>query len=184
MPQRPCARSCSRREKSSRLQRRFRSRSMLDRFRPLIASTNHICAVRLAGYRSGLVLTSKFSGFGALSGLRLDSKGERFISFSDKGTWFTGRIVYQGRQMTGLADVMAASMLGPDGTPIAPHGWYDTESIARDAKWFTSASNASTRCCVDFGRDGVRAHGKPAVRLLTGESSNGTVQRGNHRKPY
>jgi hypothetical protein len=78
------------------------------------------------------VLTSKFSGFGGLSGLRLDAKGERFISFSDKGTWFTGRIVYQGRQMTGLADVEAAPMLGPDGTSIASHGWYDTESIARD----------------------------------------------------
>jgi hypothetical protein len=61
-------------------------------------------------YRSGLVLTSKFSGFGGLSGLRLDPKGERFICFSDKGTWFTGRIVYQGRQMTGLADVEAAPM--------------------------------------------------------------------------
>ena len=83
-------------------------------------------------YRSGLVLNSKFSGFGGLSGLRLDPKGERFISFSDKGCWFTGRIVYQGRQMAGLTDVEAAPMLGPDGTPIAAHGWYDTESIARD----------------------------------------------------
>jgi hypothetical protein len=36
----------------------------------------------------------------------------------------------------------------------------------------------------DFGHDGVRAHGKPAVRLLTGESSNGTVQTGIYRKPY
>ena len=48
-------------------------------------------------YRSGLVLTSSFPGFGGLSGLRLDAKGERFISFSDKGSWFTGRIVYRGR---------------------------------------------------------------------------------------
>jgi hypothetical protein len=42
-------------------------------------------------YRSGLVLTSSFPGFGGLSGLRLDAKGKRFISFSDKGSWFTGR---------------------------------------------------------------------------------------------
>src|ERR1700730_6159589 len=47
-------------------------------------------------YRSGLVLTSAFPGFGGLSGWRLDAKGERFISFSDKGTWFTGRILYRG----------------------------------------------------------------------------------------
>ena len=59
------------------------------------------------------MLTSGFRGFGGLSGLRLDPKGERFISFSDKGSWFTGRIVYQGREMTGLADVEAAPMLGP-----------------------------------------------------------------------
>ena len=31
-------------------------------------------------YRSGLILTSRFRGFGGLSGLRLDAKGERFIS--------------------------------------------------------------------------------------------------------
>jgi hypothetical protein len=83
-------------------------------------------------YRSGLVLTSSFPGFGGLSGLRLDAKGERFISFSDKGTWFTGRIVYQSAEMTGLADVEAAPMLGPDGRPITARGWYDSESIAID----------------------------------------------------
>ena len=63
-------------------------------------------------YRSGLVLTSSFRGFGGLSGLRLDPKGERFIAVSDHGSWFTGRIVYQGREMTGLADVEAAPLLG------------------------------------------------------------------------
>ena len=36
-------------------------------------------------YRSGLVLTSRFPGFGGLSGIRLDARGEKFISFSDKG---------------------------------------------------------------------------------------------------
>src|SRR5947209_5292188 len=35
-------------------------------------------------YRSGLVLTSRFPGFGGLSGLRLDAKGERFIAISGK----------------------------------------------------------------------------------------------------
>src|ERR1700741_3233738 len=45
-------------------------------------------------WRSGLVLTSPFRGFGGLSALRLDPKGGKFISLSDKGSWFTGRIVY------------------------------------------------------------------------------------------
>ncbi len=78
-------------------------------------------------YRSGLVLTSPFPHFGGLSGLRLDPKGERFISFSDRGHRFTGRIVYEGRAMTALADVESAPMLGPDGKPITARGWYDSE---------------------------------------------------------
>jgi hypothetical protein len=85
------------------------------------------------------VLTSPFPGFGGLSGLRLDAKGERFISFSDKGTWFTGRIVYQGNEMSGLADVEAAPMLGPDGRPITARGWYDSESIAIDGAQIENA---------------------------------------------
>ena len=56
-------------------------------------------------YRSGLILTSRFRGFGGISGFRLDPKGERFIAVSDRGSWFTGRIVYKGREMTGLDDV-------------------------------------------------------------------------------
>ena len=90
------------------------------------------CAVRLAGISQRAGADLAFPGFGGLSGLRLDAKGERFISFSDKGTWFTGRIVYQGREMTGLADVEAAPMLGPDGKPITARGWFDSESIALD----------------------------------------------------
>ena len=78
-------------------------------------------------YRSGLILTSRFRGFGGLSGLRLDAKGERFIAISDKGSWFTGRIVYKGREMIGLDDVEASPMLGPDGKPITARGWFDTE---------------------------------------------------------
>lgn len=83
-------------------------------------------------YRSGLVLTSRSSDFGGLSGLRLDTKGERFISISDHGSWFTGRLVYQGRELTGLDDVKTTPMLGPDHKPITAQGWFDSESIALD----------------------------------------------------
>src|SRR5581483_3881476 len=83
-------------------------------------------------WRSGLVLTSPFRGFGGLSAIRLDAKGERFISLSDKGSWFTGRVVYRGREMTGLADVEAAPMIGPDGRPITARGWFDSEALALD----------------------------------------------------
>src|ERR1700737_2048677 len=54
-------------------------------------------------YRSGLILTSRFRGFGGLSGLRLDAKGGSFISLSPKGTWGRGRTGYRGRGRTARA---------------------------------------------------------------------------------
>jgi hypothetical protein len=112
-------------------------------------------------YRSGLVLTSRFPGFGGLSGLRLDPKGERFISFSDKGTWFTGRIVYQGRAMTGLAEVEAAPMLGPDGKPITTRGWFDSESIALDGSFvYIGLERVNQVLRFDFSKGFTRSRGE------------------------
>jgi hypothetical protein len=112
---------------------------------------------------SGLALTSSFRGFGGLSALRLDSKGERFTAISDKGDWFTGRFTYRGRQLTGLANVEAAPMLGPDGLPIAKRGWFDTESLAFDgAVAYIGIERVNQILRFDqFGRDGVRATGQP-----------------------
>jgi hypothetical protein len=123
-------------------------------------------------YRSGLILTSRFRGFGGLSGLRLDAKGERFISFSDKGTWFTGRIVYRGREMTGLDDVEAAPMLGPDGRPITARRWFDTESIALDGPFvYIGLERVNQVLRFDFSKGFTRARGEvvplpPAARKL------------------
>ena len=123
-------------------------------------------------YCSGLILTSRFRGFGGLSGLRLDAKGERFISISDKGSWFTGRIVYQGRQMTGLDDVEAAPMLGPDGRPITARGWFDSESIALDGPLvYIGLERVNQLLRFDFSKGFTRARGEvvplpPAARKL------------------
>ena len=112
-------------------------------------------------YRSGLVLTSSFSRFGGLSGLRLDAKGERFISFSDRGHWFTGRIVYDGRAMVGLADVETAPMLGPDGKPIIERGWYDSESIALDGSLvYIGLERVNKVLRFDFSKGFTRARGE------------------------
>jgi hypothetical protein len=123
-------------------------------------------------WRSGLVLTSAFRGFGGLSGLRLDPKGERFIALSDKGSWFTGRIVYSGREMTGLADVEAAPMIGPDGRPIQARGWFDSESLALDGSLvYVGLERVNQVLRFDFSKGFTRARGEvvpmpPAVKKL------------------
>jgi hypothetical protein len=112
-------------------------------------------------YRSGLILTSRFRGFGGLSGLRLDAKGERFISISDKGSWFTGRILYRGREMTGLDDVEAAPMLGPDGRPITARGWFDSESIALDGPLvYIGIERVNQVLRFDFSKGFTRSRGE------------------------
>src|SRR5437868_4673908 len=117
-------------------------------------------------YRSGLILTSRFRGFGGLSGLRLDAKGERFIAISDKGGWFTGRIVYKGREMTGLDDVEASPMLGSDGKPIAARGWFDTESIALDGSYvYVGIERVNQILRFDFSKGFTRSLGE-VVPLL------------------
>jgi hypothetical protein len=112
-------------------------------------------------YRSGLILTSRFRGFGGLSGLRLDAKGERFIAISDKGGWFTGGIVYRGREMVGLDDVEASPILGPDGKPITSRGWFDTEGLALDGSLaYVSLERVNQILRFDFAKGFTRARGE------------------------
>jgi hypothetical protein len=123
-------------------------------------------------WRSGLVLTSAFRGFGGLSALRLDAKGEKFISLSDKGNWFTGRIVYSGREMKGIADVEAAPMIGPDGRPITARGWFDSESLALDGSLiYVGLERVNQVLRFDFYRGFTRSRSEvvpmpPAVKKL------------------
>jgi hypothetical protein len=123
-------------------------------------------------WRSGLVLTSAFRGFGGLSALRLDPKGEKFISLSDKGSWFTGRIVYSGREMKGLADVEASPMIGPDDKPITTRGWFDSESLALDGSFvYVGLERVNQVLRFDFSKGYTRSRSElvpmpPAVKKL------------------
>jgi hypothetical protein len=115
-------------------------------------------------FRSGLVLTSPYGRFGGLSSLRLDAGGERFLAASDKGRWFAGRIVYRGKEMVGLAEVETAPMLGGDGRALASHGWFDTESMARDGNWlYVGIERANRIVRFDFGRHGLRARAEAVL---------------------
>ncbi|PPQ13937.1 twin-arginine translocation pathway signal [Bradyrhizobium sp. AC87j1] len=113
-------------------------------------------------YRSGLVLTSRYRGFGGLSGIRLDAKGEGFLAVSDQGGWFTGRIRYSGRNMTGLDDVEAAPLLGAEGRPITEKRlWWDSESIARDGNFvYVGLERVNQILRYDFSKGGTRARGE------------------------
>ncbi|RQH07640.1 esterase-like activity of phytase family protein [Bradyrhizobium sp. RP6] len=125
-------------------------------------------------YRSGMVLTSPYRGFGGLSGLRfLDGKGERFLAISDQGGWFTGAIRYSGREMTGLSDVEAAPLLGAEGRPITEKRlWWDSESLARDGNLvYVGLERVNQILRYDFAKGGTRARGEvigvpPALRKL------------------
>lgn len=112
-------------------------------------------------FRSGLVLTSPFRGFGGLSALRLDKKGEHFLAISDKGNWFTGRLTYRGKSLTGLADVKSAPMLGSDGNKITTRGWFDTESLAVDGSTvYVGLERVNQILRFDFSKGGIRSRGE------------------------
>ncbi|PDT82758.1 twin-arginine translocation pathway signal [Bradyrhizobium sp. Y36] len=113
-------------------------------------------------YRSGLVLTSRYRGFGGLSGIRLDAKGERFLAVSDQGGWFTGTIRYAGGRMVGLDDVEAAPLLGAEGRPITEKRlWWDSESIARDGNVvYVGLERVNQILRYDFSKGGTRARGE------------------------
>lgn len=112
-------------------------------------------------FRSGLVLTSPFRGFGGLSALRLDKKGEHFLAISDKGNWFTGRLTYRGKSLAGLADVKSAPMLGSDGNKITTRGWFDTESLAVDGSTvYVGLERVNQILRFDFSKGGIRSRGE------------------------
>lgn len=112
-------------------------------------------------FRSGLVLTSPFRGFGGLSALRLDKKGEQFIAISDKASWFTGRIVYKGRHLAGLADVTSAPMLDSNGKRITAQKWFDSEALAFDgATAYVGLERVNQIMRFDFSKGGILSRGQ------------------------
>ncbi len=112
-------------------------------------------------FRSGLVLTSPFQGFGGLSALRLDKKGEQFIALSDKANWFTGKLVYKGKRLAGLADVKSTPMLDSSGRKITAKGWFDTESLAFDGTTaYVGLERVNEILRFDFSKGGILSRGQ------------------------
>ena len=113
-------------------------------------------------FRGGLTLTSSFREFGGLSAIRIASDGSQFISLTDHGRWFKGRLTYEGARPVGIADAVMAPILGPDGQPLAAHGWHDTESIADDdGTLYVGIEGVNQIVRFDYGKDGLLARGHP-----------------------
>jgi hypothetical protein len=123
-------------------------------------------------FRSGLILTSSFRNFGGLSAFRLDPKGEGFIAMNDKGDWFTGRLVYNGKALAGLTNVQSSPMLGTDGRPITTRKMYDSEALAIDGMTlYVGIERANRILKFDFRRGGISSPGEeipvpPGLRRL------------------
>ena len=114
-------------------------------------------------FRSGLVLTSSFKGFGGISAFRIDAKGEGFIAMNDKGDWFTGRLTYKGKELTGLAGVRSAPMLAADGRPITAQKpkLFDSESLAIDGTTlYVGIERANRILKFDFRQGGIASRGE------------------------
>jgi len=79
-------------------------------------------------YLGGLDLRSDASAFGGLSGLHVTDDG-RLTAVTDRGHWFTARIVRDrsGRLMD-LADAALGPLLDPQGRPVAG-AWRDAEAL-------------------------------------------------------
>jgi hypothetical protein len=109
-------------------------------------------------FRGGLEMTSSYKEFGGFSALRMAADGAHFVSLSDRGYWFTGRITYEQKRPVGIDDAEMAPILGPDGRPLAARGWWDTESLAdQDGTFYVGIERVNRIVRFDFAKFGVRA---------------------------
>lgn len=112
-------------------------------------------------FRGGLALTSNHPAFGGISGLHIEPDGARFIAVTDRGSWLRGRIVYDHGKPAGIADAELAPILGADGTPLAAHKWFDTESLTeRDGMLYVGIERVEQIVRFNYRRDGLKARGE------------------------
>jgi hypothetical protein len=80
-------------------------------------------------FLGGLQLRSSDAAFGGLSGLRLSADGANFTAISDRGSWFRGRLAYDGARLIALTGVTRGPTPGRDGRPLPGRRGFDTESL-------------------------------------------------------
>jgi hypothetical protein len=113
-------------------------------------------------FRSGLQLKSDFAGFGGFSGLWRSPSGEEIVALADNTQWITARIVTAGGRLTGLADAVAAPVLGRDGRPLRRTRSYDTEGLAiAGGLAYVAIERTQEVMRFNWGKDSVRARAQP-----------------------
>lgn len=99
-------------------------------------------------FRGGLNLFAKSRHFGGYSGIALDSSGTTLLAVSDAGTWMRARLVYDGRRLKGMDDVVLGPILGHDGKPLRTETERDAEGLA-----LVSGDTVSGSAYVSFERE-------------------------------
>jgi hypothetical protein len=80
-------------------------------------------------FLGGLVLSSQDQPFGGFSGVDFLADGTTLVATSDRGNWFTARLIEQDGRLTGIADAGIAPMLMDDGKPPATKIDGDAEGL-------------------------------------------------------
>lgn len=82
-----------------------------------------------AEHTGTLIWTSESPDFGGFSGIDLSEDGETFVTVSDRGRIFEGRILRENGKITGLSGGPLRPLLGVEGEPVVRRT-YDAEGLA------------------------------------------------------
>ena len=81
-------------------------------------------------WRGGIVLSSNSDQFGGLSGLTVSGPDHRVVFVSDRGSFVSGRLAYDGQQrLTGFTDVTVEPMRNTKGEPLPRQYARDAEGV-------------------------------------------------------
>lgn len=111
-------------------------------------------------FLGGLVLESKEEEFGGISGIAmLDEASNEFLAVTDRARWIRGKLVIEGRRLTGLTNAAIAPMLDGTGAPLHTGASYDTESIALGeiGQVYVGIERVHRVVRFDFGKQGFGA---------------------------
>jgi hypothetical protein len=110
-------------------------------------------------FRGGLDLRSPDRRFSSLSGLDFAQDGTLY-AVSDKGRWFSARLVMEDGRLVGLEDAMMAPILNSAGEPLSGKAWGDAEGLR-----FVERNGVPTALVVFERANGVRAFAGPDFAL-------------------